>query len=108
MEKAFGEGGVGCDVLSIPRAVRGLQCCCGHCFGCFQFLFPSLAQGAPNWSDQLSGFYIFPWPDRAIVNCLIYWSFHPEQLNFVVQVEKEEIMEEEKNMKNLLSVHHFF
>lgn len=88
---------MGCDVFIIPKAVGGLKCCCGHCFACFELPSPFLAQGALNWSDQLSGFYTFPQPDRAIVNCFIFsWSFYPEQLNFVVQVKREEIVEEEK------------
>lgn len=94
---------MGCDVLSIPRAVGGLKCCCGHCFACFELPFPFWLRVLSNWSDQLSGFYIFPQPDRAIVNCFIFsWSFYPEQLNFVVQAESEEIVEEKRKYEKSL------
>lgn len=60
--------------------------------------FPSLPwlSVLSDWSDQLSGFYIFPQPGGVIVNSLIFWSFYPEKLNFVIQVEREKIVEKEK------------
>lgn len=88
---------MGCDVLSIPSAVGGLECCCGHCFATLSFLSLPWLRVLSSWSDQLFGFCIFPQPHKAIVNCVIFsCSFYPEQLNFVVQVEREEIVEEEK------------